>query len=514
MTQKNITVGSFPTVPSDIPDLDIISRGDVFYMVSTTMNLCPGVPIMKSTDLVHWQLVNYVYDTFENDDLTNLENGKHMYSHGSWAASLKYDEASGLYYIAFCSNDHGFYIYTCDDLENGTFKKHFTAKSFHDPALFIENGKIYVLTGSGGICRLQELALEDDKVIPLGEQKIIFTSDNWGLWEGSHCYHIGDYYYVFIIASPKDRWMRSEVCYRSKDLTSGTWEELTLLQSGIGGVPSGLAQGGIVQASTGDWYGFLFQDMGSGGRMPSVFNVRFENDWPVFGVINDGCFNMISTGTSSCDIALPEDMNGNYFTADDDFDYSENKLALVWQWNHNPVNDFWSVTDRKGFLRITCDRIVSNLCEAHNCLTQRTVYPCCESEVKLIPTAMKPGDYAGLAVVADHYAMVGVMCDENNKLRIFQADSEFRTAFEKENEILDFDGLNSDSLYFKIRYDLIKGIASFLYSTDGQNFTSIGREKNMAFSIYTTFMGARSWLFNYSTKEAGGYVDFDYYKIK
>lgn len=80
---KKYALITYPTLYSDIPDLDIIRVGESYYMVSTTMNLCPGVPIMKSTDLVHWQIVNYVYDILEDDDYGNLENGKDMYGRGS-----------------------------------------------------------------------------------------------------------------------------------------------------------------------------------------------------------------------------------------------------------------------------------------------------------------------------------------------------------------------------------------------------------------------------------------------
>ena len=107
---NNLATAEYPTLYSDIPDLDIIRVEGNYYMVSTTMNMCPGVPIMKSTDLVHWEIVNYVYDTFENDKVTNLEDGSNMYSRGSWAASLKYNEADGKYYVAFNSNNHGFYV--------------------------------------------------------------------------------------------------------------------------------------------------------------------------------------------------------------------------------------------------------------------------------------------------------------------------------------------------------------------------------------------------------------------
>src|SRR5688572_12688755 len=86
-----------PIIFADVPDMAIVRVGDVYYMSSTTMHMSPGVPIMKSKDLVNWQLVNYAYDTLANVDELNLDNGKSTYGKGSWASSLRYH--NGLYYV-------------------------------------------------------------------------------------------------------------------------------------------------------------------------------------------------------------------------------------------------------------------------------------------------------------------------------------------------------------------------------------------------------------------------------
>lgn len=527
---NNLATVNYPTLYSDIPDLDIIRQGDAYYMVSTTMNMCPGVPIMKSTDLAHWQIVNYVYDTFENDDIANLNNGKNMYKHGSWAASLKYNEAEGKYYVAFNSNDHGFYIYTTTDIEKGTWTKYSTKNKYHDPALFFDEGKMYVFSGS----TLQQLELDESSnaVKPVGSSVKLFTKDDkkWGLWEGAHAYKVGEYYYLFIIASPQSGWMRTEVCYRSKTLEAGDWEEQIIYQGGCGGNGAGLAQGGIVDTQYGDWYGFLFQDHGGVGRIPSIVSVNWNytdsdgnsyEDWPMMGTYDaDGNFTP-SKAEDSVQINLNDSGLKNYFVDDDDFTYAEgDKLKLVWQWNHNPQNDFWSVTDNPGYLRLTTDRVVDNIMFAHNSLTQRTYGPSCKSETKISIGQMKPGDFAGLASVSDKPAMIGVMCDENSDKYITQASSPFPTGTGTETKINGQapEKLSDDAeVYLKIEYSFSTNAnqdkANFFYSLDGTNWTKLGTEQKLGFSTSTTFMGTRTFLFNYATKEAGGYVDFDYYKI-
>src|SRR5690348_18297052 len=87
-----------PIIQADVPDMSIVRVGDTYYMSSTTMHLSPGVPIMKSKDLVKWQLVSYAYDTLANVDALNLENGKRAYGKGSWASSLRFH--NGTYYVS------------------------------------------------------------------------------------------------------------------------------------------------------------------------------------------------------------------------------------------------------------------------------------------------------------------------------------------------------------------------------------------------------------------------------
>ena len=65
-----------PVIFADVPDISIIRVGDSYYMSSTTMHMSPGVPVMKSKDLINWQLVSYAYDTLANNDALNLNNGK------------------------------------------------------------------------------------------------------------------------------------------------------------------------------------------------------------------------------------------------------------------------------------------------------------------------------------------------------------------------------------------------------------------------------------------------------
>lgn len=77
-----------PMIFADVPDLDIIRVDDTYYMVSTTMHFSPGCGIMKSKDLVNWEIINYAYDEIDEGDKFRLLNGQSDYSQGSWEGRL------------------------------------------------------------------------------------------------------------------------------------------------------------------------------------------------------------------------------------------------------------------------------------------------------------------------------------------------------------------------------------------------------------------------------------------
>src|ERR1700759_3214925 len=111
-----------PIIYADVPDMSMIRVGNNYYMSSTTMHMSPGVPIMKSTDLVNWKIVSYAYDVLNKDnEALNLANGKDAYGKGSWASSLRYH--NGIYYVStFAGTTGETYIYSTKDIEKGPWK--------------------------------------------------------------------------------------------------------------------------------------------------------------------------------------------------------------------------------------------------------------------------------------------------------------------------------------------------------------------------------------------------------
>ncbi|WP_405111215.1 glycoside hydrolase 43 family protein [Paenibacillus sp. FSL K6-1217] len=488
-----------PFIYADAPDNDVIRVGNVYYMTSTTMHMTPGVPVMKSYDLVNWEIVNYVYDTYANGDAQNLNNGQNEYGKGSWASSLRYN--NGIYYVSFGSNSTGrTYIYQTTNIENGPWTSSVLGSYYHDASLLFDNGRVFLVYGVDNISLIELTA--DAKAIKSGglSQVIIPNSSSIAgsnfivKAEGAHIQKINGYYYVFLICWPSGSG-RTQLTYRSTSLTGGYTGQVSLNDSGI-------AQGGIVDTPSGSWYAMLFRDSGAVGRMPYLVPVTFSGNWPVFG----------SGGKAPRTLNLPvEGYPVKKVYASDEFTApsSGNGLAKVWQWNHNPDNSKWSLTQRQGFMRLTTGKVSTSLLNARNTLTQRTFGPKSTGVTALETGGMKDGDVAGLAAFQAKYGFVGVKMSGNAKsIVMVNAGSGSMT------EVAGVP-LSQNRVYLKVSCDFTNQTdkAYFSYSLDGNNWTSVGNTLQMSYTL-PHFMGYRFALFNYATKSAGGYADFDYLRLE
>jgi beta-xylosidase len=488
-----------PVIFADVPDMSVIRVGDTYYMSSTTMHMCPGVPVMKSKDLVNWKLVNYAYDTLANVDELNLVNGKSAYGRGSWASCIRYH--NGLYYVStFAQTTGKTYIYTTKNIEKGPWKTISFTPSLHDHSLFFDDdGRVYMIYGAGKL-RLVELNSDLSGVKPGSEQVVIENAsapsgNNIGLpAEGSQLFKINGKYYLFNITWPRGG-MRTVVVHRADKITGPYAGRLALQDLGV-------AQGGLIDTPEGAWYAYLFRDYGAVGRIPYLVPVKWVDGWPVLGV--DGKV------PETLDLPAGKGLMPG-IVASDEFTRSKREPAwpLVWQWNHNPDHTLWSLTKRKGYLRLTTGRVDTSFLLAKNTLTQRTIGPQCAGTVSMDVSNMKEGDFAGLAVLQKRYGMAGVKYTNGARsIVMISAESEKPVEMQRIP-------LTQNTVYFKIACDFKdrKDIAYFFYSLDGKSWIPVGSRLKMAYTI-PQFMGYRFGLFNYAMQQPGGSVDFDYFRIE
>ena len=501
-----------PLTYADIPDNDVVRVGKDYYMVSTTMYFCPGAPIMHSRDLVHWEIVSYIYDVIEDDDVYNLRDGKNAYGKGQWATTLRYHD--GVFYALFVANDqHKTYMYRTKDIVNGPWERNEIEGYFmHDASLLFDDGRLWVVWGNGDLY-LAELEPDGSAVKAGTEAKVIIESprEGWNLRaEGAHFYHVGDYYYVLEIDWPRDK-PRTATIWRSKTI-EGPYESKVVLQGTLGGRTDGIAQGPIIDTPKGDWYAIQFQDHGAVGRIPCIQPVTWVDGWPIMG----------ENGVPMEEVTVNLPPSGRDYVWDND-EFDDSKLALVWQWNHK-APEGWSLTERPGWLRLRATK-ATGLADARGTLTQRTVGPRCVSETVLDVSGMKPGDEAGLAAFQSGSARVGVrITPEGQRLLVLHETGRSVTRGEDGRPV--FNRIDQDVFAVPIEYDKVwlriryvftpqeegeeADTAFFGYSYDGEYWGEADYALHMRFTL-DYFTGYRSALYNFATLEEGGVADFDWF---
>ena len=486
-----------PVIKMGMPDIDVISANGFYYMVSTTMFFTPGAPILRSKDLKNWEIISYIFDKIEDNDIYELKNGKNAYGACQWATSLAVKD--GIYYAAFVCNDmKKTYIYFTDDIEKSFWDRAELDGIYHDMSFLFWQGGSYLVYGNGDIHIIE---LEDDlkSIKADGLNKLLLSTPKDGIMlrcEGCRAYVKDGFIYLCFIEWPKEgegNSRRREVCYRSTSL-DGPFERKVIFDDDMGYRNCGIAQGVLIDAGD-KWISMLFQDHGAVGRIPYLLPMKWEDNWPVIGV--DG------KAPSEFELDMKEALTAPLVISDS-FNHIENKLPLQFQWNHNPIDDAWSFTERPGYLRLRNAHICDGLLTARNTLTERTVTPKSVYTIEGDFSNLKDGDYAGLAAFMGEYGQVGVTKD-NGQLYLFTIS---KCNGEKRSVVSDVAGFDESHLCLRIVFDFEnEDKAYFYYSVDGESYVSIGEPLKMQYTL-DLFVGYRIGIFSYATKELDGMVDF------
>lgn len=488
-TEDETAVYTNPVIYADVPDVDVIRVDSDFYMVSTTAHMSPGAPIMHSRDLVNWKIIGYVFNELNESPKNNLEGGN-VYSRGQWAAALRYH--NGMFYVFFGTGNKS-YLYTTKDPSGQWEKKMEIDEYLHDASfLFDDDGKVYLAYGARHI-RIIEFKEDLSGMKSDGLNVEVIPAEPKGLLEGTHFYKFNNKYYLTLIWWPEGG-IRTQLCFRS-DKVDGPYEMKTILSDDLGYAGHGVAQGCFVDTEDGNWYAMLFQDHGAVGRVPVLMPCRWEEGWPMLGDKN---------GKVPYEMEIP--MQGcaekTELVVSDEFDRAP-RLGLTWQWNHNPDNSLWSLTERPNYLRLKTGKVVDTLFEARNTLTQRTEGPECSGVVSLDVTGMRDGDCAGLAAFCSEPGTLTVRKDNGRKYLIMTDRGVEKARTE----------LPQNQVYLRMECDFTTDDALFSYSFNDRDWMPLGEKFHMIFSM-AHFTGNKFAIFNYATKSSGGYVDVDFFRYE
>jgi beta-xylosidase len=498
-----------PLFYDEFSDPDIIRVNDWFYLTGTTMHAMPGLPVLRSKDLVNWEFLGYAADRLDFGPAYRLEDGKNIYGQGIWAPSLRY--RNGVFYIFTNVNGRATQIYSAIN-PRGPWAHWEMKRSLHDlSVLFDDDGKAYAVWGHQDLHIAQ---LTDDllDIVPDTEQVLFSKTD--GMGEGAHLYKIGGRYYI--LSSNYAGGFRMPAARANRVFGPYEVNQAISKDEGFGMVggyrlknkqypfevtppnpaardTTAMHQGGIVATEAGEWWGFSMMDYNSVGRLLSLAPVTWQDGWPYFGLPANLGRNPRTWIKPR--VAEPQQPR-TPFTRSDDF--ADATLKPIWQWNHAPVDDKWSLTERPGFLRLHALPAPS-FWEARNTLTQRAIGPQSSPTVALDASRLLENDVAGLGLLNLPYATMGVE-KKQNKLSL--------VLFDQARNMSTRVPLNASKVWLRADCDFLTEKARFSYSLDGENYRPIGDEFTMIFQL-TTFQGVRYALFAYNTgNQNGGMADF------
>jgi beta-xylosidase len=506
-----------PLFYEEFSDPDMIRVGDDFYLTGTTMHSMPGLPVLRSRDLVNWEFVSYAAKTLDLGPSFRLEGGKNIYGQGFWAPSFRHH--AGTYYIFSNVNREKTQFFTATN-PAGPWQHRQMKQTLHDVSVLFDDGKVYAIWGYRSI---QFAQLNDDltDIVP-GTQREIIAKEA-GMGEGLHFYKIDGKYFITsawyenVMRMPAARADRPEGPYEVNQAISID-EDFGLAQgnrlsdmrgakapydvrAGDPRVPGkmSLHQGGIIQTPLGEWWGYSMMDFNSVGRLTALSPVTWKDGWPYFGL--PGNLGRTPRTWVKPKTRVPQPIATPYERNDD---FAGASLKHIWQWSHVPDPASWSLAQPRGHLTLQALPATS-LWDARNTLTQRSIGPKSSAATLLDASAMADGGVAGLALFSRPYAWIGVE-QTAGKREIVQFDEQTGTRTRRT--------LDATRVWVRTECDFLTERAVFSYSTDGQNFEPLGVPFTMVFQL-TTFQGVRYALFSYNlTGVKGGAARFDSFEVK
>lgn len=503
------------------PDACVTPDGD-FLLTASSFNYAPGLPILRSRDLVNWSFAGNALPRVEPDSCFR----RPQYGKGVWAPSIRYHE--GVYYIYWGDPDYGIYrIKTKDPYGQWDAPELVEAgKGMIDPTpLWDDDGRVYLVhayaasrSGINSMLVIKELNKEGNKVISAPVMVFDGNDGKNHTIEGPKLYKRNGYYYIF---SPAGGVVYGwQIVLRSRHIY-GPYESKIVMHQGRTAI-NGPHQGAWVTTPAGeDWF-LHFQDRGAYGRVLHLNPMKWKNDWPVIGVDEDGD----GCGEPVLTYRKPKTEGRVAVTAPAETDeFNAPAPGLQWQWTANPHEGYGYPTS-KGFFRMYAVPMAEGSTDLHTSpalLTQKFPAETFVATTKLKLTAKQEGEEAGIAVMGADNSFLSLK-KQGASFVVRQVVSTTDMAGNTRQDVhpiaqipvryLKMPGV-PDNQWQEVTFRVKVGkgaVCRFYYSTDGKAFKPAGVPFQAKKELWT---GAKVGLFCLTPLHKGlrGWSDVDWFRV-
>lgn len=498
-----------PVINADYSDPDAIRVGEDYYMISSSFDQVPGLPILHSKDLVNWKIIGHALQRQIPVEVFN----KNQHGNGVWAPAIRHHNNE--FYIYYPDPDFGIYMIKATSIA-GPWSNPVLVEGgagLIDPCpLWDDDGKVYLSHAYAGsragiksILVIKEMNTEGTKTISNG----VMVYDGHELdptIEGPKVYKRNGYYYLFAPAGGvATGW---QLVLRSKNIY-GPYERKVVMEQGKTSV-NGPHQGAWVNTKSGeDWF-LHFQDKEAIGRVVHLQPMKWVNDWPVIGEDKDG------DGNGNPVLRYKKPNVGKVYpieTPVDTDEFNNVKLGLQWQWQANPQATWSFMNTQKGTLRLFAHPVETGqtLWNTPHVLLQKFPSDAFTVVTKLsfTPSDKFTGEKAGLTTMAMNYGSIAIKRKENGNVIVFTTcEKADRGGKEIEKEIAP---LHQKDIYFRMQFKS-DTTCIFSYSLNGDKFIEVGTVK----ATPGKWIGSKTGLFitsNVKINDAG-FVDVDWFRVE
>ncbi len=495
-----------PIIHADFSDPDAIRVRDDYYMVASSFTTVPGLPILHSKDLIHWNIVNYALQKLipENHFDTVQHGG------GVWAPSIRYHNNE--FYIFYPDPDYGIYVIKAKKVTDKWSEPILVeaGKGLIDPCPFWdEDGKVYLASAYAGsragiksVLVVKELDATATRVI--GNTVMVYDGHKLDpTIEGPKVYKRNKYYYIFAPGGGVSTGWQTVL--RSKNIY-GPYNRKVVLEQGKSNV-SGPHQGAWVTTPNNENWFLHFQDKGAYGRIVHLQPMQWKNDWPVMGIDTDG--NGIGEPVTTFKNPFAKYKNENNLLQTSD-EFNNITLGLQWQWQAN-AKTAWSFNTPNGYLRMfsVYKKDTNSIWNCPNLLMQKFPAENFTSTLKIDFNLVHTNEKFGLVVLGLDYASIAIQKKDNGNYIVY---NECKNA-DKNSPIKELlmEKIENNTLFLKCKIS-VGGICKFAFSTDGKTYTEIDKTFT---AKEGKWVGAKIGMFfnrNNITNDAG-YVDVDWFRV-
>ncbi len=402
---------SNPVIQSDYSDPDVIRVGPDFYMVASSFNHVPGVPVLHSKNLAEWRLVNYVFDRIPFPRFDEVQPGQ-----GAWAPSLRFH--NGKFYCLIPFPDEGIYVSETEDIYGqwSPLRPLLKGRGYEDPCPIWANGRCYVVfafvkSRIGFNSKLAVFETDEELKTPAEDYKTVYDGhDIAPNIEGPKFYKRNGFYYILAPAGGvSSGW---QVALRSKNIY-GPYETKVIQIQGDTEI-NGPHQGALVDLDdSGERWAFLhFQDMKAYGRVVHLQPAKWVGDWVLCGEVKDD--NLPGQPVSGGE--YPLDIKTN-FKLDPSDEFDGEKLSLIWQ---TPANRAEGWYEFKRGLKLNCVYHGGEaLSDVPQLIMQKVPHLNFSVKTKCKLNLVNDGDEVGFVVFGREYSYICVVRrDGQNYLEI------------------------------------------------------------------------------------------------